>query len=112
MPEGFSVLAGGVSIPAGPGETLLAAMRTAGTFVHSICGGRGMCGTCRIAVDEAWHDKLPPPSFNETRLLRALKAAAPHHRLACQTVFTESLDGMRFDPDPPLTRILNKEIAT
>jgi ferredoxin len=112
MLDGFSIQTCGVKIPAAPGDTVLAAMRTSGAFIQSICGGRGMCGTCRIAIAEDWLDKLPPPSPNETRLLRVLKAAAPNHRLACQTVLDEQLTGLNFYPDPPLTRILNKEIAT
>jgi len=111
MPR-FHLLAGGVEIPAAPGDTVLSAMRNAEKPIFSICGGRGMCGTCRIAIADDWLNRLAPPSPNETRLLRVLKAAAPHHRLACQTVLDETLAGLRFDPDPPPSRILNKEIAT
>ncbi len=71
-----------------------------------------MCGTCRIAIAADWLDRLPPPTPNETRLLRVLKAASPNHRLACQTIFDETLAGICFDLDPPPSRILNKETAT
>jgi ferredoxin len=111
MPN-FHLLAGGAKIPAAPGDTVLSAMRNAEKPMFSICGGRGMCGTCRIAIAQDWLDRLAPPSPNETRLLRALKAAAPYHRLACQTVLADHLDGLRFDADPPPSKILNKEITT
>ncbi len=87
-------------------------MRAADAPIFSICGGRGMCGTCRISVAQDWLNRLSPPSPNETRLLRVLKAAAPNHRLACQTILNETMAGLCFDPDPPPSRILNKEIAT
>jgi ferredoxin len=112
MPDDLLLLTGGTHIPAVSGDTVLSAMRAAGRHIFSICGGRGMCGTCRIAVAEEWLNLLPPPSPNETRLLRVLKAAAPNHRLACQTILDETLAGLRFDPDPPPSRVLNKEIAT
>jgi ferredoxin len=111
MPSLF-VLTGGAEIPAAPGDTVLSAMRAAGKHIFSICGGRGMCGTCRIAVPQDWLNLLPMPSPNETRLLRVLKAASPNHRLACQTILDETLAGLRFDPDPPPSKILNKELAT
>jgi ferredoxin len=112
MPETLRLLAGGAAIPAVPGDTVLSAMRAAEQAIFSICGGRGMCGTCRIAVDAEWLDLLPPPAFSETRLLRVLKAGQANHRLACQTVLDARHDGMRFTPDPPPTRVLLKETTT
>jgi 2Fe-2S ferredoxin len=99
-------------IDAAPGDSILSALRAAGKNVFSICGGRGMCGTCRVAIGDDWLDRLPPPSANETRLLRVLKAAARNHRLACQTLLDERHDGLSFTPDPPPTRNLIKESST
>jgi 2Fe-2S ferredoxin len=104
--------AGGRDVPAAPGDTILSAMQAAEKNIHSICGGRGMCGTCRVAIGEDWLDRLPPPAFSELRLLRVLKGAAPNHRLACQTVLDATHDGLCFETDPPTTKILNKETAT
>jgi 2Fe-2S ferredoxin len=103
------ILAGGREVPAEPGDTILSALKRAEKNIFSICGGRGMCGTCRVAVDDEWFSRLPPPAFSETRLLRVLKAAAPNHRLACQTVLDESHHGLRITPDTPPNRIINKE---
>jgi ferredoxin len=112
MSDAFRLLAGGVQIAAEPGDTILSALKTAGKAIHSICGGRGMCGTCRVMVDADWLNLLPPPASTETRLLRVLKAAAPNHRLACQTVLDARHDGLRFAPDPPPTRVILKETTT
>jgi 2Fe-2S ferredoxin len=104
--------ANGFSIDAAPGDSILSALRAAEKNIFSICGGRGMCGTCRVAIGDVWLDRLPPPAPNETRLLRALKNAAPNHRLACQTILDDTHDGLTFTPDPPPTRVLNKETPT
>jgi ferredoxin len=111
MPELLVLQAGGVLVPAESGDTILSALRKAEKNIHSICGGRGMCGTCRVAVDEDWLNLLTPPAFSETRLLRVLKAGGPNHRLACQIVLDASHDGLSFYPDPPPTRILLQETA-
>jgi ferredoxin len=100
------IFAGGRDVPAEPGDTILSALKRAEKNIHSICGGRGMCGTCRVAVAEDWLNLLPPPASSETRLLRALKAGAPNHRLACQTILAALHDGLAFHPDPPPSKIL------
>jgi len=97
------------TINAEPGDTILSALKRAEKNVQNVCGGRGMCGTCRMAIDEAWLAKLAPPAFSETRLLRVLKAGRPDHRLACQVVLDDTHDGLTFTPDPPPTRILQEQ---
>jgi ferredoxin len=109
MPDSLTLLAGGALIPAMPGDTILSAMKAANQAIFSVCGGRGMCGTCRVAVDPECLDLLPPPAFSETRLLRVLKAGQNNHRLACQTILDARHDGLRFTPDPPPTKILMNE---
>jgi ferredoxin len=106
MPDFLRLLAGEIPIPAVPGDTILSAMKTAEKNIQSICGGRGMCGTCRVAVDEDWLNLLPAPAFSETRLLRVLKAGKENNRLACQVILDARHDGLHFTPDPPPTRIL------
>jgi adenylate cyclase len=64
------------------GTTILEASRAAGIPHASLCGGRGRCSTCRIRVG-AGLDALPPPSADETRVLRRIDAP-PNVRLACQ----------------------------
>lgn len=33
-----------------PGRSVLAAMKSQGIFIPSACGGRGLCGTCRLRI--------------------------------------------------------------
>jgi ferredoxin len=108
------IFARGAPVPAEPGDTILSALKRAEKNIHSVCGGRGMCGTCRVAVDEQWLEQLPPPAFSETRLLRVLKAGLPHHRLACQTILGDRHDGLMISPDPPPTRqiLLQQETSS
>jgi CDP-4-dehydro-6-deoxyglucose reductase len=108
----MQIIAGGSSVFAEPGDTILSALKRAEKNIFSICGGRGMCGTCRVAVAADWLERLPPPAFSETRLLRALKAALPNHRLACQTILDADHDGLILTPDTPPTRVPTKEITT
>ena len=91
-------------IKAACGETLLAALLRAETGVRHICGGRCACGTCRIAVAEDWVARLPEPSRNEARLLRALPGARPDHRLACQITLGAETEGLSFRLDTPPSR--------
>jgi ferredoxin len=107
MPEAALTLtvclgdAPGGPIRAESGDTLLAALRRAAIGIRSICGGRCACGTCRVAVAEGWVDRLPVPSRNEARLLRALPGASTAHRLACQITLDAMTDGLSFRLDTP-----------
>jgi adenylate cyclase len=69
-----------VVVPAG--LTVLEASRFAGIPHASVCGGRGRCSTCRVAVT-GLAAALPPPSDDEGRVLRRV-GAGPNVRLACQ----------------------------
>lgn len=108
----INIFANDIAAGANPGESLLSALRNAGRFIQSVCGGRGMCGTCRVAIDPDWIDRLDEPALSESRLLNVLKAGRPNHRLACQTRLERRHDGLRVTIDPPPSKILNKEIAT
>ncbi len=104
--------AGGVSIPAAPGQSVLAAMQAAQARIQTVCKGRGMCGACRVLVDEADFSRLAPPSASEARLLRYLKQGTANNRLACQIILDESLSGLRITPDPLPVQTVAKENTT
>ena len=64
------------------GWTVLEASRAFGIAHLSMCGGQARCSTCRVRVLEgAQH--LPPPSADERRTLRRIRAA-DDVRLACR----------------------------
>jgi adenylate cyclase len=70
-----------ITVPVG--HTILEASRAYEIPHASVCGGRGRCTTCRVAV-EAGLDDLPAPEALEAKALRRIKAD-PNVRLACQT---------------------------
>jgi ferredoxin len=109
MPDFFLLLPDGdVKIAAEPGESVLAAVLRAGQKLQTVCKGRGMCGACRVRVDEAFIGRLKPPVFTETRLLNYLGGAA-NNRLACQILLDDSLSGMGIMPDPIIPKTVAKE---
>jgi 2Fe-2S ferredoxin len=116
MPE-ILLLAGGAAIAAEPGDTVLSAMQRAGEKIQTVCKGRGICGACRVLVDDAFFNRLPPPSTSEARLLGYLKQRDArqedaNHRLACQIILDDSLSGLRITPDPLSIRTPTKETTT
>jgi ferredoxin len=112
MPDTITFRLGGVEVAAAPGESILAAAQRAGEKIQTVCKGRGMCGACRILVDAASFDRLPPPSFQETRLLRYLKQGSEYNRLACQIILDDSLSGLAVTPDPLPIQTVAKETVT
>lgn len=59
------------------------------------CGGAGNCATCHGYIDEAWIDRVPPPSEDEQEMIEAgCMHSQPNSRLTCQVVLTPELDGL------------------
>ncbi len=59
------------------------------------CGGGLACATCHCYVDEAWIDRVGPPSGPESEMLEfAANAPGPNSRLSCQINMTDALDGL------------------
>lgn len=75
------------------GDKLVVVLKNAGVPLPAVCGGKGVCGTCKISLVREWADKLPPPEKREQRLLAHLKAV-PGERLSCQITLTAELDGI------------------
>ncbi|WP_417668109.1 ASKHA domain-containing protein [Roseibium sp.] len=74
------------------GTPLLDAARSLGVYVESVCGGRGICGRCQVAVSEGQFakegltsaaDHLAGESEAESRY-RSLRPLDPARRLSCQ----------------------------
>ncbi len=79
----------GPQITADRGLTLLEMSQLKAIAHPSLCGGKGRCTTCRVAVLEGLED-LPAPSTAEARSLLAVNAA-DNVRLACQIRPTAAL---------------------
>ncbi len=75
--------AGGHTLTAPRGRSILEALRMARIPHASVCGGRARCTTCRVRVGDGLADLPPPNALEEAALMRI--GAAPNVRLACQT---------------------------
>lgn len=61
----------------------------------ALCGGSCSCATCHVYVDAGYLDRLPPMGSDEQDLLDSSQHRRADSRLACQIVFSESLDGLK-----------------
>jgi 2Fe-2S ferredoxin len=62
--------------------------------IEAECGGCLTCATCHGYIDDAWIDKLPPPSEEELVMVDCAIDVRPSSRLTCQISLTEQLDGV------------------
>ncbi|AXE35254.1 FAD-binding oxidoreductase [Chromobacterium phragmitis] len=83
-----------LALPAAAGSRLADALAAAG-LVLPVCGGQAACGVCRVAIAPDWLERLPEPARREQRLLAALDAPHPRHRLACQITLHPGLNGLQ-----------------
>jgi ferredoxin len=74
-------------------ESLMVALRRAGLPLLAVCGGKGTCGTCKVAFAPAWAAKLPEAEKRELRLLAHIKAGEGE-RLSCRIRLVAALDGL------------------
>ena len=58
-------------------------IRDWGLNIKAECGGSCSCATCHVWVDEAWFDKLHPPTDDEEDLLFSTLDKKPTSRLSC-----------------------------
>jgi ferredoxin len=83
-------------VEAHQGECLMVALKRAGLGLLAVCGGKGACGTCRVAFPPQWLERLALPEKRELRLLAHLKAG-PDERLSCRILLTAALEGLEVD---------------
>ena len=62
--------------------------------VAAICGGMCSCATCHVYIDEAWREKVGPPSPMEEDMLDFGFDVRPNSRLSCQIKVSDELDGL------------------
>ena len=76
------------------GEQLVFVLKRAGLPLLAVCGGKGACGTCKVAFGPPWAERLAAPEKRELRLLNHLKAGTGE-RLSCRITMTSDLDGLQ-----------------
>jgi Na+-transporting NADH:ubiquinone oxidoreductase subunit F len=77
----------GRSVPARRGEKLLAALHSAGIRVPASCGGKGICGQCRVQVSSGGGAVLPTEAARLAR--REMRQGV---RLACMVTVRDDLE--------------------
>lgn len=79
-----------------PGQSVMqAALDAMVPGITADCGGACTCATCHGYVDEAWVERVPPPSADEADMIDAgCLDAQPNSRLTCQIKVTEDLEGL------------------
>ena len=83
------------TIEAEPGSTVMeTAIKHGVSGIEAECGGACACATCHVYVDEAWREKVGPPSPMEEDMLDFGYDVRANSRLSCQIKVTEALDGL------------------
>ncbi|HEY7458874.1 MAG TPA: 2Fe-2S iron-sulfur cluster-binding protein [Xanthobacteraceae bacterium] len=83
------------TVDAEVGSTVMeTAIRNSVPGIVAECGGACSCATCHVHVDEAWSEKVGPPSPMEEDMLDFAFDVKPTSRLSCQIKVTEELDGL------------------
>jgi ferredoxin, 2Fe-2S len=83
------------SVDAEIGATMMeTALRAGVSSIVAECGGSCSCATCHVYVDEAWVERVGPPTDEEADQLDAAFDVRPNSRLSCQITVIEELDGL------------------
>lgn len=82
-------------VVAEPGMTVMeAARKELVPGIEAECGGACSCATCHVYVDDAWREKVGPPSQMEEDMLDFAFDVRASSRLSCQIKVKEELDGL------------------
>jgi 2Fe-2S ferredoxin len=82
-------------VVAEPGMTVMeAARKELVPGIEAECGGACSCATCHVYVQEAWREKVGPPSEMEEDMLDFAFDVRESSRLSCQIKVSEDLDGL------------------
>ncbi|MFO8033778.1 MAG: 2Fe-2S iron-sulfur cluster-binding protein, partial [Candidatus Bipolaricaulota bacterium] len=71
-------LPSGEVVHAQPGSTLLELAREAGISISAVCGGDGICGGCRVVIQDGEVEASPTTLLTRDEIRRG-------YALACQT---------------------------
>lgn len=80
------------------GEAGMTVMETAKKHlvdgIEAECGGACACATCHVYVDDAWRERVGPPTEMEEDMLDFAFDVRESSRLSCQIKVTPELDGL------------------
>ena len=76
------------------GWRLMEVIRDGRLPIKAECGGACICATCHVYVDNAWMQKIPPATPDETAQLDNAFETGDNSRLSCQIILDESMDGL------------------
>jgi 2Fe-2S ferredoxin len=62
--------------------------------IEAECGGACACATCHVYVNDAWSEKVGPPSDMEEDMLDFAFEVRPTSRLSCQIKVKDEFDGL------------------
>jgi len=83
-----------VEVPAG-NSVMQGAVNNMIEGIVAECGGGLACATCHCYIDDAWVERVGPPSEAEEQMLDSTSAERkPSSRLSCQVAVSEALDGL------------------
>lgn len=77
------------------GWRIMEIIRDWGVSIKAECGGCCLCATCHVYIDEAWVDKLIPPTDDEIERLDDADDVRKNSRLSCQIIMCPELDGLQ-----------------
>ena len=63
--------------------------------IEAECGGACACATCHVYVDDAWREKVGPPSEMEEDMLDFAFDVKDSSRLSCQIKISDAINGLR-----------------
>jgi uncharacterized 2Fe-2S/4Fe-4S cluster protein (DUF4445 family) len=96
--------------PTSAGQTLLDAARTLGVEIESTCGGKGVCGKCRVRI-ESDPGSVSPPNDVERKAL-GTDGLAAGARLACQTKILADVKVFVPEESRRAEQVVRKEAGT
>ncbi|MEQ9813961.1 MAG: 2Fe-2S iron-sulfur cluster-binding protein [Azospirillaceae bacterium] len=76
------------------GWRVMEIIRDWGLPIKAECGGACSCATCHVYVEEAWLDRLVPPTEEEIEMLDGAFEVEDNSRLSCQILMRPDLDGL------------------
>jgi len=93
-----------------PGENLLTAAASAGVYIHAYCGGEGVCGKCKVHLEQGEVECDPAATLKQSDYDNGIRLACKTRVLSDVTVRipdTIKSDGKALKREPKTTRAIS-----